>query len=511
MCQQKKIKLVAVVMAMSVLFTPLFSILEIKQTVNVVQAEEATISAAFFGAVLAMMGITAYMQGNMSSTFSIPETDLLALKDQFAQTLEADAAKKSAWMAAQTDYLAGGIAKTMGAVELAKIGVNDIYNQFLDYLKNINNANISIPSETISKTFGNVVITNQINNSTEYNKLKPGIPFIYNTTTEYLERPKIDMNTIGCIFNLNIMIYSSSIIRIDIYEDSVRTYTVAYLNTDNLKYLNNDAKLYIKSCLASIGLMGFLDEYLTTIYSGNVIYNDTGDIINKTDENISLLPTIPWIDTTVPVGTIVTPAIAAPYAGTVPIDVPITAPIDPPIEEPETPSYPDVLSATLAILAALTPISAILDNIDLGIGDLDDVIDAGNTAIADGIDDIINSITGSVTDIGTIVEPITSTLDKIFDPPSKDIDWDKLKNIEIFNKFPFSIPSDLYFLMSMLASNPVAPNINIDLDLSFIGAGVQRYTYDLSQFDNFAQVLRSVELLAFVFFLLYSTKNLIWK
>ncbi|AWW26995.1 hypothetical protein [Acetobacterium sp. KB-1] len=134
MCQLKKQKIIALILAVTVLYMPMLSIIETKQNVNVVYAEESVVSTYFFRAMLVMMGITAYMQGNMSSTFTIPETDLIELKDEFAQTLEADATKKAAWMNAQADYLAGGVAKTMGAVELAKIGISDVYNDFKDYL-----------------------------------------------------------------------------------------------------------------------------------------------------------------------------------------------------------------------------------------------------------------------------------------------------------------------------------------------------------------------------------------
>lgn len=507
MCQLKKKKIIALIMAITVFFMPMISIYETKQNVNIVHAEGTTVSTTFFRAVLVMMGITAYMQGNMSSTFTIPETDLLALKDQFAQTLEADAVKKSAWMQAQTDYLAGGVAKTMGAVELAKIGVNDIYQDFKEYItNNYFNSKIDQNSKIVINDSLYLQVAGSFANA-DIDYFKSGV-LDFNISTG-VDIPSASNKYVGSTsYYTFAKAYKDGILVGDVHINTNSTYYKLWLEPSSDKFVNQQLINFIHSLGITTSNDSRYTDLTTIKYRGNVTNTN---LINSTDTTRSIIPTIPWLDTTVPVGIIVTPSIAAPYAGTVPIDVPITAPIDPPIEEPETPSYPDVLSATLAILAALTPISAILDNIDLGIGDLDDVIDAGNTAIADGIDDIINSITGSVTDIGTIVEPITSTLDKIFDPPSKDIDWDKLKNIEIFNKFPFSIPADLYFLMSMLASDPVAPMASIDLDLSFIGAGVITYTYDLSQFDNFAQVLRSVELLAFVFFLLHSTKNLIWK
>lgn len=82
------------------------------------------------------------------------------------------------------------------------------------------------------------------------------------------------------------------------------------------------------------------------------------NIIDVDSEYIHVFPTIPWIDETVPVGTIVTPAIAAPYAGAVPIDIPITVPIDPPIEEPvDPPAEPTLIGTVAAILAGLTPIA----------------------------------------------------------------------------------------------------------------------------------------------------------
>lgn len=501
MCQLKKKKIIALIMAVTVFFMPMISIYETKQNVNIVHAEDMTVNKTFFQAVLALMGITAFMQGNMSSTFSIPETDLITLKDQFAQTLEADATKKAAWMNAQTDYLAGGVAKTMGAAELAKIGINDIYNNLLDYLKG--KASETFDTSIVS---GNYTITNNIINSNYTSYITAATSSGYSFSNPFYIST-VQTNDLWSTYS----ILEKKITR---NTDNVIVASLLFFTKENKTYCNaslfesisGSEQTYINDFinLCNHYNINYLLRYPSLVNYGNVIFNGTGNIINTSDTARSIMPTIPWLDPAIPAGTIVTPAIAAPYAGTVPIDVPITAPIDPPIDEPETPTFPDVLSATLAILAALTPISAILDNLDLGVGDLTDVIDQGNSAIEDGLDDIIGGITGLTTGILTSIE-------NFFDPPSKDIDWDKLRNIQIFDKFPFSIPADLYFLLNLLASDPVAPKVAIDLNLSFISAGIKTYTYDLSQFDDIAQVMRGFELLGFIFFLLYSSKNLIWK
>lgn len=516
MFRNRFLKILALLMVLNILIIPLTSFSPSHQNKYTVHAEAATISVTFFGAVLALIGITAYMQGNISSTFSIPETDLLALKDQFAQTLEADAAKKSAWMQAQTDYLAGGVAKTMGAVELAKIGVNDIYTELKNYLKSkIDNA----PNDTLSEAS---IVTNYDNYYVVTKLIRPLMlsNFIYTYTRQYGSPIYV------AAMEPNYVKYGSSynyIYEYDYYDlggNKVGMLAfVAYQGVIQCEtLLSETASLAVKRNIYNKALTYGVDlrlHYPTILndvnIKGAVTYNNTGDIINANTDTISVLPTIPWIDNTVPVGTIVNPEISAPYAGTVPIDVPITAPIDPPIDEPvDPPADTTLLGTVAAILAGITPISAILDNILASELDIADVIEVGITGVIDGIGDIAGTLTGGIT---SSLTDIQTKIDSLFDPPTDTINFDKIKNLNsvMFTKFPFSIPFDFIAMITAFNGDPVAPVLKIPFDLTSLGGENTELEFDLSRFDYIASIARQINFIGFAFFMLFNTRKFIWK
>lgn len=72
--------------------------------------------------------------------------------------------------------------------------------------------------------------------------------------------------------------------------------------------------------------------------------------------------------------------------------------------------------------------------------------------------------------------------------------------------FPFCIPFDIYHFFEALAADPVAPSFEIP----FVIEGVVDYTFeiDLEPFDQVAQVLRLVELLAFCVGLAFVTRSM---
>lgn len=85
---------------------------------------------------------------------------------------------------------------------------------------------------------------------------------------------------------------------------------------------------------------------------------------------------------------------------------------------------------------------------------------------------------------------------------------DGYKAVGLSEVFPFCIPFDMYDLMSILAAEPKA----ISFDYTFyFGEYFDEYTYtvDLSIFDPVMKVVRTMELLAYIFGLMYVTRNLI--
>lgn len=220
--------------------------------------------------------------------------------------------------------------------------------------------------------------------------------------------------------------------------------------------------------------------------------------------------------------------------GTVDPPKPTTDPDNPPSEE-EGITLP-WLAALLGLLG-LGQLTGIDEGVKSGIDNLVDSItntaqdvydgvrdwaDTVSSTIAQGIEGVrakLGEIAGAITgglalgieSIQSALGSIAETLGHAFDPPSKNVDWDKLKNIQLFNKFPFSIPSDLYYLFGLVAADPVAPCVKIPFDMTFLGGENIDATVDLATYDNVAAIIRNFEFIAFVIGMLYLTKSLIWK
>lgn len=77
---------------------------------------------------------------------------------------------------------------------------------------------------------------------------------------------------------------------------------------------------------------------------------------------------------------------------------------------------------------------------------------------------------------------------------------------DLSNKFPFSIPFDLYNMFSVLNTEPQTPEIKGNIDL-----GIYEWSLDwnLHQFDDTAELLRNVEFVGFIIGLIFITRSLI--
>lgn len=511
MFKNRLLKVLAMLMVLNILIIPLTSFLPQEQNKYTVHASGELVDIRFFQAAVTMFGITAVgITAMMSQQFVIPEVDMIDLKNKFQATLDADATKKSAWMKAQTEYLANGVAKTMSAVELSKIGINDIYTDFMSYLK----TNV-VTTDSTGLTVGNYTMSKSIINQTYYAGLLVNNKFTY-------------YPSYGCFYadaSWGSYVSSTKFLSISFMDNSTGTPIIfdfyreggeAKVLVSNLAAASTysiDARKFIYSSMLVYGLnmSQFSTSWLTgvSLISGTV--TNTNNIINATDTTRSIVPTIPWIGTDIPVGTVVTPAISAPYAGAVPIDVPITVPIDPPIDDPiDPPAEPTLIGTVAAILAALVPISGLLDNIDVGIDGLAGTISDGIDSVIDGIGDVVGSLTGGITSSLTDIQSSISTL---FDPPTETLNLDKLKNLNsvLFTKFPFSIPFDFMRMIGSFSGDPVAPVLKIPFDMSSFGGENTNLEFDLSQFDYIASIVRQISFIGFVFFMLFNTRKLIWK
>lgn len=513
MFRNRLLKILALLMVLNILIIPLTTFTPQHQNKYKVYAAEGVVDIRFYNAMVSLIGITAAGLAAMSPSFSIPEVDMIQLKDQFAQSLESDAAKKTAWMNAQADYLAGGVAKTMSAVELAKIGVNDIYQDFKNYLEEnyifTNADGITVP---IDSNYSLKII----NNFGQFSGSLPTLDFNYTTTTTIGPLPVSPSIPILGMKYLEVKGFDTlnntydNACRIALYTaaDSYSSYIYVAIGSP---LASNDVRKKVIDTFHQYSGINIINSPLYNGAIAGILNNNNTNILNKTDSAISVLPTIPWVDTTIPVGTIVTPAISAPYAGTVPIDVPITAPIDPPIEEPVDPPVEENIAGTVAaILAGLTPIAGFLEYILAGQVSITDTIEAGITGVIDGIGDIAGTLTGGITSSLTDIQSSISTL---FDPPTETLNLDKLKNLNsvLFTKFPFSIPFDFVSMISAFSSDPVAPVITIPFDMSDFGGQFTEVKMDLSDYNNIAAVARQIGFIGFVFFMLFNTRKLIWK
>lgn len=90
-----------------------------------------------------------------------------------------------------------------------------------------------------------------------------------------------------------------------------------------------------------------------------------------------------------------------------------------------------------------------------------------------------------------------------FTLPDLNIDW----SIDgLINKFPFSIPHDVYLLCSTLNADPVTPVFQGTIDLKVHQWEID---WDLHEFDNIASLLRNLEVLLFIIGLIMVTRSII--
>lgn len=528
--KRKLIKIISFILVFNIIVIPAAAFAPANQY-HKVQAAETVVDSAFFNAILIMLGVTSVMAGNMSPTFSIPSADFDNLKNQFQATLDADATKKAAWMKAQTDYLAGGVAKTMGALELAKIGITDLYNLFKQYINDkISTSTIgsvSVPDTTyqynfISKCQGieMYATTADVNYFTVLNKSLGSVSQLVKWDGDYIHK-----NLACCTYDdyANYHLESPyTVLRYKFFDSTGQL--VAYWETmQNGRWFYLQERIIATDLNQRIIIAQMLGVDVTglglsssSVINGSIFYINTDNVINSNSDSISVIPTIPWVDSSITSGTIVTPALSEPYAGAVPIDVPITVPADNP-STPVDPPVEDDNTTIGKILAALIPISGILSGIQTGVGSISDVMATGFDSVIDGIGDIAGTLTGGIT---SSLSNVQSSLSSLTAPTTENINLDPVKNIPkvLFAKFPFCIPWDIYNVYNLMATdNRSPPEFKMSIPLSnsatLSNFGMPDLSFDLKleNYEEIAGVVRTAELLLFVIGLIFATKKLIWS
>lgn len=533
-------------MVLNILMIPLTSYIPYQNEKNIVEASqgETIINGVFLTAVLSLFAITALQNNAITDNFKLSSSNFASIKADFQTKLNSNPAMAEEWMKHQLKYVTDGLAISLTAEEAAKAGLYQLYQTFLKYINPTNTGTIDSPNAQIMAINGRYYyITNQLrtfrdcitgismpiqsstnsdgsefaNFATTYtgsfDKTQSNASdFIYANTynnpkviqypTSSLAGSKL-LYIVPCDSNGNLKTDINGTVRnyLSIWCHSSGTFyfdfswSSTYASKDNLRDV-----LMLFMTITGVTLMNTGDLFTTTPVAENsgVI---TADPLDLTESSLTTVTTIPSV-TNITEGTILNPGIIGEYGGAVPIDVPITSPIDPPIDVPDDPPADETLLGTVAaILAGITPISAILDNILASELDIADVIEVGITGVIDGITDIQSSLS-------TLTAPATET-----------INLDPVKNIPniLFTKFPFSIPWDLFNVYNLMATDNRSPpefSLGIpmtkSINLSSFGVSDIKMDVKLENYEEIAGIVRTAELLLFVIGLIFATKKLIW-
>lgn len=151
------------------------------------------------------------------------------------------------------------------------------------------------------------------------------------------------------------------------------------------------------------------------------------------------------------------------------------------------------------------------------IQDQTQTITQGQQQIKDAIQDQTQTITDTLPDIKDAIQDqtqdITDIKDAIEDATQVPTDFEPQKHPLLRGVFPFCIPFDLHDIIVALDAEPVTPEVHIPFRVPTImgmNFGLD-YTFDLDlhDFDGLAQVLRTLEFIAFGVGLLFVTGKVI--
>lgn len=110
---------------------------------------------------------------------------------------------------------------------------------------------------------------------------------------------------------------------------------------------------------------------------------------------------------------------------------------------------------------------------------------------------------------GTTVKDWTDANKPTENPKPSEGSQDDFRIEDLEKVFPFCIPWDVYYLLSALSADPVAPAIDFPLNFSNFGLDDYRLSVDFVEYEAFAVALRAIEVLGFCVGLALVTRNLI--
>lgn len=95
------------------------------------------------------------------------------------------------------------------------------------------------------------------------------------------------------------------------------------------------------------------------------------------------------------------------------------------------------------------------------------------------------------------------------DPPPDAERWSQKFKGLVTTKFPFSLPWDLYAVLSFLNAPPKAPKIEVDKSLQVAGVAMPlQFEYDFAWLDPYMRWFRAFIVLGFCFYLINATRRL---
>lgn len=524
------LRIIAILMVFFIAISPFAHIKRVK-------AEAATLALIGGTAIVALILSALASQNSISGDYTISAPDLTAITEKAQANLQATGANA----VEQANRLGEAIKSGAESAKIKALATGGVIWAFLSAIQETLFPKHEVDISTVDGLTSEYVPIRQNNSFILYCKYSN---LQFSAVPDFIATHFVDAG--GNRFYRVRNCFKNSSLSLSLF-DVTSNSVVSYINWFPVSYYSPDSSLktdyYGKISEAGIMDRFFLgNAYLDTatmVVSSPAVTLPTRlptTIINNINNwdgtsDLVLAPPLPY---DIPTGEdlVIDPSYVG--EGTVDPPKPTTDPDNPPSEE-EGITLP-WLAALLSLLG-LGKLTGIDEGVKSGIDNLvdsitntaqdvyDDVRDWADTArstIAQGIEGVrakLGEIAGAITgglalgieSIQSALGSIAETIGHAFDPPSKNVDWDKLKNIQLFNKFPFSIPSDLYYLFGLVAADPVAPCVKIPFDMTFLGGENIDATVDLATYDNVAAIIRSFEFIAFVIGMLYLTKGLIWK
>lgn len=151
--------------------------------------------------------------------------------------------------------------------------------------------------------------------------------------------------------------------------------------------------------------------------------------------------------------------------------------------------------------------------------DIPGYVDAelGYTHTGTGEGELTEDLAGVVSGIGSIGNKLSNILSKLSALPALigaavigtgSLDFSGFQNIELYNKFPFCIPWDLYNCFKDFNVAPIVPKFEIDFSGTFLSPA-DPIVVDFNDYEELVQIVRYFSFAFFVVGLILITRNLI--